>query len=97
MACTNECYINYEFLRCCPIHEEVYLSFLLIVLILCKVADLGRSFHWGREHGKAPKLLKDKISHALVLVFPNLQQLFEVEGDASEYAMCKEVSPFVII
>ncbi|XP_020254137.1 uncharacterized protein LOC109831212 [Asparagus officinalis] len=44
-------------------------------------------FEWGRMHEEAFQLLKRKISEAPVLALPNLQRTFEVESDASSYAM----------
>ena len=44
-------------------------------------------FDWQSAHEKTFKLLKKKISEAPVLALPNLQRTFEVETDASDYAM----------
>ena len=44
-------------------------------------------FQWGGKQQKAFSTLKEKISIAPILALPNLQQPFEIEMDASDYAM----------
>ncbi|XP_026410110.1 uncharacterized protein LOC113305244 [Papaver somniferum] len=44
-------------------------------------------FEWQQTHEDAFQLLKKNISEAPVLALPNLQRTFEVETDASNYAM----------
>jgi hypothetical protein len=47
----------------------------------------GESFHWGKQQQRKFEDLKNKINNALVLAMPNLQQPFELETDASGYAL----------
>lgn len=47
----------------------------------------GPKFEWSEKHEEAFQLLKRKISEAPVLALPSLQRPFEVETDASTYAM----------
>jgi hypothetical protein len=49
--------------------------------------DNKKSSQWGKNQQKAFDKIKTKISQALVIALPNLQNPFEVETDASEYAM----------
>ena len=42
---------------------------------------------WGEPQENAFQLLKKKICEAPVLALPNLQRAFEVETDASNYAL----------
>jgi len=47
----------------------------------------SHGFQWGGKEQHAFDLLKKKISNAPVLALPNLQKCFEIETDASDYAM----------
>ncbi|KAH9310501.1 hypothetical protein KI387_025536, partial [Taxus chinensis] len=62
-------------------------GFSMIVSSLHTVATKSKSFYWGKEQEKSFELFKYNISHAPVLSLPNLQQPFEVETNASDYAM----------
>ena len=44
-------------------------------------------FQWGGKHQKAFDTLKEKISTAPILALPDLQRPFEIQTDASDYAM----------
>ena len=44
-------------------------------------------FQWGGKQQKAFDTLKEKISTSPVLALPDLQRPFEIETDASDYAM----------
>ena len=44
-------------------------------------------FQWGGKQQKSFDTLKEKISTTPVPTLPNLQQPFEIETDASDYAM----------
>jgi hypothetical protein len=44
-------------------------------------------FQWGGKQQKSFDTLKEKISTTPVLALPDLKQPFEIQTDASEYAM----------
>jgi hypothetical protein len=44
-------------------------------------------FQWGGRQQKSFETLKEKISTVLVLALPDIQQPFEIETNASGYAM----------
>ena len=46
-----------------------------------------RNFFWSESQQKAFTELKDRLCTTLVLALPDLQQPFEVETDASDYAI----------
>eukprot|EP00253_Pinus_taeda_P022303 PITA_22303 len=48
---------------------------------------LNKVFQWGGKQQKAFNTLKDKISTTPVLALPDLQRPFEIQTDASDYAM----------
>jgi hypothetical protein len=47
----------------------------------------GKSFHWGKQQQCYFDDMKKRINEALALTMPNLQHPFEIEIDASGYAM----------
>lgn len=49
--------------------------------------NVEQAFQWGGKQHKYFDTLKEKISTAPILVFLDLQQPFEIEIDASGYAM----------
>ncbi|KAI5317624.1 hypothetical protein L3X38_037331 [Prunus dulcis] len=49
--------------------------------------ETNQKFEWSRNHEESFQLLKQKIIEATILALPNLQRPFEVEADASNYAM----------
>ncbi|CAL9019281.1 unnamed protein product, partial [Prunus brigantina] len=54
---------------------------------LHSLTKANQTFEWSRNHEESFQLFKRKITKALVLAFLNLQRPFEVEADASNYAM----------
>ena len=44
-------------------------------------------FQWGGKHQKAFNTLKEKISTTPILALLDLQRPFEIQTDASDYAM----------
>ena len=51
------------------------------------MTSVKKFFQWGGKQQKAFDTLKEKISSTPVLALPNLRQLFEIQTDASNYAM----------
>jgi len=51
------------------------------------LTGLNKVFQWGGKHQKAFDTLKEKISTAPVLALPDLERPFEIQTDASDYAM----------
>ena len=51
------------------------------------VTSVKKGFQCGGKKHKYFKSLKDKISTTPVLALPNLRQPFEIQTDASDYAM----------
>ena len=51
------------------------------------LTSMNKVFQWEGKEQKAFDTLKEKISTAPVLALPGLQQPFEIETDASGYAM----------
>ena len=62
-------------------------NFSLIAAPLHALIGLNKVFQWGGKHQKAFDTLKEKISTTPVLALPNLQKPFEIQTDASDYAM----------
>ena len=51
------------------------------------VTIVKKGFQWGGKKKQDFKALKDKISSTPILALPNLRQPFEIQTDASDYAM----------
>ena len=62
-------------------------GFSSIATPLHALTSVKEIFQWGGKHQKAFNTLKERISTAPVLALPELQQPFEIETDASEFAM----------
>jgi hypothetical protein len=62
-------------------------NFSSIATPLHAVTSVKQVFQWGDKKHKAFDTLKEKISSAPVLALPNLRQPFEIQADASNYAM----------
>eukprot|EP00253_Pinus_taeda_P029524 PITA_29524 len=52
-----------------------------------KPTSVTEVFQWGGRQHKSFETLKEKISAVPVLALPDLQQPFDIETDASNYAM----------
>jgi len=61
-------------------------SFSVVEAPLHTITESGKSFQWGKGQ-KDFHELKKKINEAPILALPNLQRPFEVETNASGYAM----------
>lgn len=62
-------------------------NFSTISAPLHALTGLNKVFQWGGKHQKAFDTLKEKISTTPVLALPDLQRPFEIQTDASDYAM----------
>ena len=62
-------------------------NFSSIATPLHALTSVNKVFHWGDVQQKAFDALKQKISSALVLALLDLRQPFEIQTDASDYAM----------
>ena len=62
-------------------------NFSSIVAPLHALTGLNKVFQWEGKHQKAFDTLKEKISTTPVLALSDLQRPFEIETDASDYAM----------
>ena len=76
-----------SFLGACTYLHKFIRHFSTIAGPLHSLTGAKDKFEWEMNHEKAFQLLNRKISEAPVLALPNLQRTFEVETDASDYAM----------
>jgi hypothetical protein len=74
-------------------------NFSSIATPLHEVTSIKQVFQWGGKQQNSFDALKEKISSAPVLALPNLRQPFEIQTDASNYAMGAVLlqHPFVFI
>eukprot|EP00253_Pinus_taeda_P018789 PITA_18789 len=62
-------------------------NFSSIATPLHDLTGLNKVFQWGGKHQKAFETLKEKISTTPVIALPDLQRPFEIQTNASDYAM----------
>ena len=62
-------------------------NFSSIAAPLHAVTSFKQGLQWGGKKQQAFDTLKKKISSAPILALPNLRQPFEIQTDASNYAM----------
>jgi hypothetical protein len=62
-------------------------NFSFIAAHLHVLISVKQVFQWGGKQQKSFETLKEKISITPVLALPDLQQPFEIQTDASRYAM----------
>jgi hypothetical protein len=62
-------------------------NFSSITAPLHAMTSVKKGFQWGGKQQQAFDTWKEKISSVLVLALPNLRQPFEIQIDASNYAM----------
>ncbi|VVA37284.1 PREDICTED: Retrovirus-related Pol poly from transposon, partial [Prunus dulcis] len=76
-----------SFIGACQYLRKFIRHFSQIAAPLHSLTKANQKFEWSRNHEESFQLLKRKITEAPVLALPNLQRPFEVEADASNYAM----------
>ncbi|GJY15488.1 transposable element [Tanacetum coccineum] len=76
-----------SFLGACQYLQKFIRHFSVLASPLHTLTKLNNKFEWSNKHEDTFMLLKRKISEAPVLALPNLQRPFELETDASGYAM----------
>ena len=62
-------------------------NFSTIAAPIHVVTSVKKGFQWGDKQQQAFEALKDDISSFPVLALPNLRYPFEIQTDASDYAM----------
>ena len=62
-------------------------NFSSIAAPLHALTRLNKVFQWGGKQQKTFETLKENISIPPVLALPDLQRPFEIQTDASDYAM----------
>jgi len=76
-----------SFLRATQYWRKFIAKFFLIATPLHALTRLNKVFQWGGKQQKAFDTLKEKISTTQALALPNLQRPFDIEIDASDYAI----------
>ena len=76
-----------SFLGACTYLRKFIWHFSTIAGPLHALTGTKAKFVWEEGHEKSFQLIKKKITEAPVLALPNLQRTFEVETDASQYAL----------
>jgi hypothetical protein len=76
-----------SFLGAAQYWRKFIANFSSIAAPLHAVTSVNQGFQWGGKQQQAFDTLKEKISSAPVLALPNLRQPFEIQTDASNYAM----------
>jgi hypothetical protein len=76
-----------SFLGAAQYWRKFIANFSSIATPLHAVTSVKQGFQWGDKQQQAFDTLKEKISSAPVLALPNLRQPFEIQTDASNYAM----------
>jgi hypothetical protein len=76
-----------SFLGAAQYWRKFIANFSSIAAPLHAVTSVKQVFQWGGKQQWAFDTLKEKISSASVLALPNLRQPFEIQTDASNYAM----------
>jgi hypothetical protein len=76
-----------SFLGAAQYWRKFIANFSSIAAPLHAVTSVKQVFQWGGKQQQTFDTLKEKISSAPVLALPNLRQPFEIQTDASNYAM----------
>ena len=87
-----------SFLGLANFYHRFVLGFSHITWPLSQVAKGGvrAKFFWSEPQQKAFKELKNRLCSAPVLTLPDLQQPFEIETDASDYAIGEEQGHIIV-
>nr|CAD1818399.1 unnamed protein product [Ananas comosus var. bracteatus] len=76
-----------SFMGACQYVRKFIRHFSVLAAPLHALMKANQKFEWNSKHEDTFRLLLRKICEALVLALPNLQRPFELEADASGYAM----------
>eukprot|EP00253_Pinus_taeda_P010211 PITA_10211 len=76
-----------SFLRSTQYWRKFIANFSLIAAPFHALTSVKKVFQWEGKQQKAFDALKEKISTGPVLALPNLRQSFEIQTNASDYAM----------
>lgn len=76
-----------SFLGASQYRRKFIANFSSIAAPLHALTSVKKELHWGDVQQKVFDALKQKISSALVLALPDLRQPFDIQTDASDYAM----------
>jgi hypothetical protein len=76
-----------SFLGAAQYWRKFIANFSSIAAPLYAMTSVKKGFQWGGKQQQAFDTLKEKISSVPVLALPNLRQPFEIQTDASHYAM----------
>ena len=76
-----------SFLGAAQYWRKFIANFYAITALMHVVTSANKGFQWGGKQQEYFEALKYKISSAPVLSLPNLRQPFEIQTDASDYAM----------
>ena len=72
-----------SFLGLAGFYRRFVKDFSTIAAPLHELTKKGVVFHWGKAHEESFDTLKDKFTHAPLLLLPNFGKTFELESDAS--------------
>jgi hypothetical protein len=72
-----------SFLGLVGFYRRFVKDFSTIAAPLDELTKKGVPFSWGTRQENAFNMLKDKLTHALILQLPNFNKTFELECDAS--------------
>jgi hypothetical protein len=87
LAQAKYCHKVRSFLGAVQYWRKFIANFSFIAAPLHALTSVKQVFQWGGKQQKSFETLKEKISTTPVLALPDLQQPFEIQTDASGYAM----------